>query len=259
MLWIGTHGASESGKDTAIDFLIKEFGGVKAPLAAPMKDFCEQVFSFSKETLWGPGHLRNLPDPRYDGATRIATVHIARVRYAEHADTWIATVLPKFTDEQRAGARQALDAWFEDCLAQPQVICRYVLQTLGTEWGRAQYPNIWLEHAERDVETTGETIAYVPDLRFLNEGEFMHVRKGVVIELLRPGADGQNAMAAGVAMHQSEMERIKQAAAFRQYITDTVHNDDTLEVFYDRLRTVVVMRLAEHDENLRGTGPLVRV
>lgn len=240
MKWLGIHGASNSGKDTAADFILVTFGGEKVALADPMKHFCQGVFGFTEKQLWGPSQFRNEPDDRFSGAMRAATHVVVRTRFNEQAPMWLLNVLPHFTPEQRAKAGDALVAWLEDCLAQDGLSPRYALQTLGTEWGRGQDPKIWLLYADRDAEARGiEGYCLIPDCRFLNEGEFLYEKKAPLIELVRPGFEGEDAMAAGVAAHQSEMERVRLKAAFRKYITHTIINDDTLEVFYDRLREAI--------------------
>jgi hypothetical protein len=240
MKWLGIHGASRSGKDTAADYILKLYGGEKVALADPMKHFCRDVFGFTEAQLWGPSQNRNAPDSRYMAPLRAATMAVVRVRFQEQAPAWILSVLPHFTTTQRAAAGQALGVWFEDCLAQEGLTPRYTLQTLGTEWGRAQDPNIWLKYADKDA-TMREIAGYclIPDCRFLNEGLFLHEKNALLIEVLRPGFDGEDAMAAGVAAHPSEMERIRHKDEFRKYITHTINNDDTLETFYKRIQAVI--------------------
>lgn len=236
MKWIGIHGASASGKDTAADFIIAEFGGAKISFADPMKHLCRDVLGFTHAQLWGPSANRNEPDARFDGEQRAASCAVARVLFREQAPTWVAQVLPHFGPARRADALTALGQWLEACLRQTKITPRYALQTLGTEWGRAQDPDMWFRYADVDAERRGLTgYAVVSDVRFLNEGAFLQSKGAPVIEVLRPGFDGGAAMAAGVAAHVSEMERVRQADAFRRFITHTIHNDDTLDTFKERL------------------------
>ena len=236
MKWIGIHGASESGKDTAADFIIAEFGGEKISFADPMKHLCRGVLGFTQEQLWGPSKNRNARDPRFSGDLRAATCAVVRVRLREQGGPWISQVLPHFGPDKQIEAFHALQMWLEDCLRQDGLTARYALQTLGTEWGRAQDPDMWFKFADahatqRDVQG----YCVVADCRFLNEGKFMQSKGAPLIEVLRPGFDGGSAMAAGVAAHQSEMERVKNADAFKKYITHTVYNNDTLDTFKERI------------------------
>jgi hypothetical protein len=238
--FIGIHGASSSGKDTAADFIIVEFGGEKISFADPMKHLCRGVLGFTQEQLWGPSANRNAPDFRYTGAHRPGSCHIARVRLREQGPAWVAAVLPHFGPDKQTDAFHALMQWLEDCLRQDGLTPRYALQTLGTEWGRAQDPDMWFKYADADATQRGvKGYCVVSDVRFLNEGAFLQSKGAPLIEVLRPGFDGEAAMAAGVAAHQSEMERVKNADAFRQYITHTIHNDDTLDTFKERIWGVI--------------------
>jgi len=240
MKWIGIHGASESGKDTAADYIITTFGGEKVSFADPLKHLCRDVLGFTQIQLWGPSKHRNEPVQRYIGEERAEACHIARVRLRDYGPSWIVAVLPYFGPEKRATAFTALVAWLEDCLRQPALTPRYALQTLGTEWGRAQDPDIWLWFAKADVERRGLTgYAVIPDCRFLNEAQFLQRLGAPLIEVIRPGHDGSNALAAGVAAHASEMSRILQADAFRPCITHTINNDSTLEAFKERIWGVI--------------------
>ena len=236
MKWLGLHAAAGAGKDTAADFIIASFGGIKVSFADPMKHLCRGVLGFTQEQLWGPSENRNAPDLRFAGDLRAATCAVVRVRLREQGALWVAQVLPHFGPEKRAEALAALVLWLEDCLRQDGLTPRYALQTLGTEWGRAQDPDMWIKFAERDAEKRGlDGYAIIPDCRFLNEGSFLQSKGAPLIEVLRPGFDGGKAMAAGVAAHQSEMERVKQADAFKKFITHTVNNDDTLDTFKERI------------------------
>lgn len=236
MKWLGLHAAAGVGKDTAADFIIAEFGGEKVSLADPMKHLCRDVLGFSHQQLWGPSELRNQPDVRYTGDQRPASCHVARVKLRERGGPWVSQVLPHFGPDKQIEAFHALMVWLEDCLRQTGLTARYALQTLGTEWGRAQDPNIWLLYADADaIRRDIKGYVIIPDCRFINEAQFLHSKKAPLIEINRPGYDGSQAMAAGVAAHQSEMERVKQADAFKKYVTYTIKNDDTLDTFKERI------------------------
>jgi hypothetical protein len=236
MKWIGIHAAAGAGKDTAADFIIESFGGVKISFADPMKHLCRGVLGFTQAQLWGPSENRNASDLRFSGDSRPGCCYIARVLLREQGAGWVAQVLPHFGPAKRAEALAALSQWLEDCLRQDGLTPRYALQTLGTEWGRAQDLDMWIKFAERDAAKRGLAgYAIIPDCRFLNEGSFLQSKGAPLIEVLRPGFDGGRAMAAGVAAHQSEMERVRQVASFRPFITHTINNDNTLDTFKERL------------------------
>lgn len=62
---IGICGQAGSGKDTAADFLVKDHGFAKVSFADPMKRFCQEIFDFTDEQLWGSSQFRNAPDSRF--------------------------------------------------------------------------------------------------------------------------------------------------------------------------------------------------
>lgn len=106
---VGICGEAGSGKDTVADFMVKNHGFVKISLADKIKQICKDVFDFSDEQLWGASKHRNEPDTRY-------------FRYN--------------VESAHGNVPQYLSP-------------RHALQQLGTEWGRACYKNIWVDHTLR--------------------------------------------------------------------------------------------------------------
>jgi hypothetical protein len=101
---------------------------------------------------------------------------------------------------------------------------RYALQTLGTEWGRNCYDDIWIEHgvhvaqelidgyatysAKEGLQFTEKDVGIVPgvffsDLRFINEYNAVKKAGGLMVRIKRPGATG----ILGITGHQSEEEQ----------------------------------------------------
>lgn len=62
---IGLSGKAASGKSTIADILVGSHCFEEISLADPMKRFCEKMFAFSHEQLWGSSSSRNAPDKRY--------------------------------------------------------------------------------------------------------------------------------------------------------------------------------------------------
>jgi len=62
---------------------------------------------------------------------------------------------------------------------------RYILQTLGTEWGRSLInPNMWimlLQQRLDKLEAAGFKYAILPDVRFENEAVWVYSMKGIVL------------------------------------------------------------------------------
>lgn len=186
---VGICGQAGSGKSTVAQFLVKNYSFVELGLADPLKRFVQDVFDMTDEQIWGPSENRNAPDPRYERT---------------NGDLEIAS-------DGR-------------CLLTP----RFALQTLGTEWGRNCYPQVWVDYAirvhkklqgggygydqKRGLYTTSmlmgemmypKTNVVISDVRFLNEVIGIRNAGGQVWHISRPGADGK----VGVRGHASEEEQ----------------------------------------------------
>ena len=96
----------------------------------------------------------------------------------------------------------------ESIIPQLGVSYRHLAQTLGTEWGRAVAPDLWLRIADgfiKDTNSAGELwsdgvpLFAISDVRFANEAQWVRDRGGVVWRINRP-------QAAAVREHSSEEE-----------------------------------------------------
>lgn len=87
---------------------------------------------------------------------------------------------------------------------------RQAMQTLGTEWGRALSPTLWIDAWRRSIEkdklfasVDGETLLIVvDDVRFANEVAAIKAFGGIIVHIDRPGAglsgsSGQHVSEAG--------------------------------------------------------------
>ena len=89
---------------------------------------------------------------------------------------------------------------------------RVMMQTLGTEWGRALLPDLWLRVWQHELDDTAHTVC-VPDVRFDNEADLIRGLGGVIIHVRRkPTAD-----MLAVPAHASEtgIKRVKGDIIFR--------------------------------------------
>lgn len=70
------------------------------------------------------------------------------------------------------------------------VTARYLMQTLGTEWGRMQVgPYLWLNLTKEEIQrhlNSGYNVI-VDDVRFLNEVNLLRGMGGRIVEVQRPG------------------------------------------------------------------------
>lgn len=108
---------------------------------------------------------------------------------------------------------------------------RYLMQTLGTEWGRELVASdIWLRCAERRIVLgggTGKVNWVITDVRFDNEAAFVRKLGGQVWRVVRPDA-------IPVSPHASEN------GVSLTLVDYTIENGSTL----DELRAAVDRRLA---------------
>lgn len=111
---------------------------------------------------------------------------------------------------------------------------REAMQTLGTEWGRKCYPNIWAEYGVREAlailkeleKESAKGFAIITDVRFINEAKAIRAVGGEVWQIHRAGVGPLND-------HPSEMEQTTQE--FLYNVDVHVRNDGTL----DELRSKV--------------------
>lgn len=255
-------GFSGSGKSTVSEMIKDRLGAAVHTIAfaGPLKDFAGDVFGFTHDQLWGPSESRNAPDPRFSGDARASTIFQIRKRYEAYKQMWIVRVVPKGTDT--FSALRKLERWFDETLARDPLTPRYVLQTLGTEWGRKIHDRIWslagVTEAERAMRgyrgdplwvTTPAEVVIVSDLRFLNEAEDWTAAGGEIWMIDRPSLDESQTATAGIAGHASEAEQ--KSPEMRKYITHTILNDGTLE----GLKTKVLVLLEGGGDDDGGHPP----
>jgi hypothetical protein len=115
---------------------------------------------------------------------------------------------------------------------------REAAQKLGTEWGRALDPNIWIKMAARKLDQHPNNYWVISDVRFSNEADMIRERGGFIIFVNRPGAElaklgaseSQHASEKGVMVHPD-----------RDVI---IINDGTMEDLYLKVEDEYLSRLA---------------
>jgi len=108
---------------------------------------------------------------------------------------------------------------------------RGLLQYLGTEFGRAIDPDIWMNIMEKTMLTDPHEKLYITDVRFKNEFALMKKHNVITVKIIRPDA-----------------ERIKFGAANESHVSETslddipdseftyvIHNDGTIGDFHRKL------------------------
>ncbi len=118
---------------------------------------------------------------------------------------------------------------------------RYLLQTLGTEWGRNLVDqNIWINEFERrskyfdDNNTEG---IIVTDCRFENEADAIHKLGGIVVNITRPNNPyTKKVKDGGVESHLSEKELPKEKIDY--YLINDGKPDQLLTNFQKILNSI---------------------
>lgn len=218
---IGISGVACSGKDTAANFLVDEFGFVSISFADPIKRACAEIFDWDEETLWGPSENRNKPDRRYPSERIQAIQELHRKG--------------KVSDDYLRAEEEKPDAFLTP---------RYALQRFGTEFGRHCYSDIWVEYGIRVAKkiTNGRGLRYskskgiyhydispttiggvvFPDCRFKNEIRLIKEADGILIRIKRFGAG----LEGEYAKHPSEAEQLSIPDSEFDFILD---NSGTIE------------------------------
>lgn len=235
-------GQAGSGKDTIAGFLVKNHGAISIAQADPMKRLAAILFDFSEDQLWGPSESRNAVDPRYAGLRDWQSVW--NRMFQPEIREWLVDL---FCADDVEPQLDALREWLvfverESAKNDWKLTPRFVLQTLGTEWGRAQGRDTWSAYTIEkaldllgggyrydrtkgvfaDSSYPGPALVVVTDGRFKNEVVNVHTVNGVVVRIDSPSADGSAAEKAGVAGHASESE---QRGIPRHFFSAFFHND----------------------------------
>lgn len=211
-LTVGLCGFKGSGKDTAADYLVSQYGYKKVSLADPLKRTCESIFDFPSDHLWGPSSLRECPDERYlfSGLDPVDGVPLKEVAL----------------DTSRHWQRESDGEFF------PQFVTpRLALQSLGTEWGRRLSPNIWVVACLNHIRKSEYPRHAIPDVRFVNELTSIRASGGIVIRLLR-GSRSSN--------HPSELELEGIPLEDFNFVVDNNSTKGYLYACLDAIMTVVL-------------------
>lgn len=220
---LGLLGPAGSGKDLVADWFCNQ-GFVKVAFADPIKRFTSKVFGFDHDHLWGPSEKRN-EILKVDEAWWFEAIgHLG-----EGSVEVISEVLePGFRTEGYLKLHDWLTSLRKEY--RETISARVVLQTLGTEWGRAVDEFMWIKYAHkiaRRLREDGSRCSYsqgsglivlpsaiviapkgvvIPDHRFLNEVNLTHEMGGHVLRLRRLELEKKNETV-GIAGHRSEAEQ----------------------------------------------------
>jgi len=161
-LVVGIAGEAGSGKDTVCDYLVSEHNFTKLAMAGPLKEIVSKVFPLiPREHLYGPSPLRSIPNSEYPLAGACMQCGSAMKMTG---GKWVC----------RCGFSHG-----------PSLTPRLALQTLGTEWGRRLYEDVWVDYLFSEVRSRPVGKFCISDSRFPNEVNRTNENGGITIRLKR--------------------------------------------------------------------------
>jgi hypothetical protein len=275
---IAIGGRGRSGKDTTGQFIRDALGDDRVKLiafAGPIKQVCREVFDWTDEHV--NGGLKGEPDLRYPRTCTSWTPWRTNRHECTHCGKVIdATVLELAPG--RHGVRwhecthcgKVIDAtsvartgWSPEPAPCSHLTPREAMQTLGTEWGRACYEDVWAalgvrralgwvvkgdsiekRRLRRRLQEAGDRrdawecnrvetrladmdalprVAVITDCRFTNEARLVREAGGEVWFLERDAGD----LEGGIAGHPSEEEM--KGPEYQDLVSRRFNNDGTLD------------------------------
>jgi hypothetical protein len=248
---LGICGPAGSGKDAIAAIAAKALNGTCIAQADPMKRLAGILFGFTAEQCWGPSACRNAPDPRYTRKKLQEALELeARGKQYQAIDSehqqvkeWLVDVVGRPASETVDGLRSWYRSVLEECLKRDELTPRLVLQSLGTQWGREQDKNIWVDYAMRMAEGVlqgrpynnqvgldskfrvgGPDYVIVTDVRFRNEVLAIKAKGGQVWRVFDPNATKDVEVSGGIKGHASETEMKSIPGS---YFDHSISNDKT--------------------------------
>lgn len=181
---IGISGNLGSGKDTVADILVKTEGLEVLAFADQLKRVAMYVFNLPASVLWGESAWRNVPQYEWY-AENPPEEWLRRFRqYARLTHRLFDNAPEPVTMEQMISK-------FEDVVEKlrergREVTPRYILQLLGTEFGRALWDEVWLDFVHGVTEMVKrEGLFYRREYGVVREETPWSEPKGFVIQDMR--------------------------------------------------------------------------
>lgn len=185
-------GPKGSGKDTIADILVANHGFQKDLFADQIKRMVKIAFPlFKDEDLYGPSENR---DNQYEAYPFTGRKCFLCDFDLEEKEELIAP-------DQHAGTKKTFVCTNNRCgEVYPEFITpRLALTTLGTQWGRALYVDIWAR-AGVDRAAQLKTNVVITDCRFFNEMQVAQQNGAAVVRLMRD----PSTLASVITKHESE-------------------------------------------------------
>lgn len=230
-------GQAGSGKDTVANMLVQNHGAIAIAQADPMKRFVLKTFGFSEDQLWGPSELRNETDTSLGNIERIYSVTNLVNKNSWNFVTDLFGEIP-YRDSYCNKLLRWADSVLEEARIKDGISPRYVLQTLGTEWGRDIDREMWTRYAKNTAlrllsggyeynKSVGLIInpSSMPNVVVITDGRFRNEIISVTSvggEAWKVQDDRRNVQSPGIQGHASENEQKLIPNYFYKAI---IHND----------------------------------
>ena len=226
---IAIAGPKGSGKTSVAEYLRDHEDFEEVSFARPLKEFARSVFQFTQDQLYGPSSLREQPDERYPA--RSDARMDAEDRAVGKLGDWFIDEVAHYSSQKRRWVEDAMDDWLTFIMRHPETWTpRFILQTLGTEFGRQLHPDVWVRWAFAAIRKHKYPKVVISDARFDNEFVSIVKNGGELWSIERPKLVHTDAHASEQDMRGVVLERLK---------TRTLVNDKSLTDLFDFVRTIV--------------------
>lgn len=186
-------GRKGSGKSTLARAIVALDKDVRVcSFAAPLKKLCVSVFDLDPEAVFGPSEYRGRKvwgsdEPAYWQGVRNRAYAMRDALGRLFPDRFVGDVLARLAD--------VLDTLHAEAALDGGVTVRRVLELVGTDWGRALDPNVWVTGLV--AELGNADVVVVDDARFPNEVRAAQAHGGLAFFLdagdrLPPIPDGEH-------------------------------------------------------------------
>lgn len=215
---ISLSGRAGSGKDTAADYLVSNYGFKKLSWAKNIKEMCKKAFNLSEEQV-------NTQAGKQFVHAKSFVLDINKLLFLTN---WVEK-----THKSKVKL-QTIDSVCRGLLNKEMYTVRELLQIVGTEFCRGLYENYHIDIVQEELKKGGDFV--IADSRFPNEVEAIDQLGGITIKIERPGNNIEQ------SSHASE-------ALIDSLKTDYVYkNEDTIAEMNYFLDDVVFQNLDKENQ-----------
>lgn len=152
---IAIAGPKGSGKDTAAGFICEDGSDppqyVRVAFADSLKRLCNRLFPIPDPAAWGPSEERERP-------LNLSTMEVYRAHDRGVSQKIAEAVHLMLPEGLRSinGVKVSLTRFIDNAIERHEggtpLTARYLYQQFGTEFGRALYEHVWIDHVKHIAE-----------------------------------------------------------------------------------------------------------